>query len=103
MKTKFYTKEVLQKLEAGIAERLEDSGDAIIDSSKSTTPVRTGKLLSSIEKSGVSDNSIAVGTDVEYAKYVEFGTVKMAPKYFLTKAFQQSIPAIQNIFKKEIQ
>lgn len=54
--------------------------------------VDTGRLRSSIshEVGKVGTTIVArVGTDVEYAKYLELGTSKMAPRPFLRPALTQ--------------
>jgi HK97 gp10 family phage protein len=47
--------------------------------------IDTGRLRNSVSHV-VSGDSVYVGTNVEYAPYVEFGTVKMAPNHFLKNA-----------------
>ena len=47
--------------------------------------IDTGRLRSSVSHV-VSWDSVYIGTNVEYAPYVEFGTVKMAPNHFLKNA-----------------
>lgn len=47
--------------------------------------VDTGRLRDSISHR-VHDDVVEVGTNVEYAIYVEFGTSKMAPNPFLRSA-----------------
>lgn len=54
---------------------------------KQAAPVRTGNLRNSIQTDVESDGLTAhVGTAVEYAAYVEFGTRRMAPRPFLAPA-----------------
>ena len=99
---KSYMNEVIKKLNDGINDRLSDSADVIQDNVKGLTPVKTGKLRESIERSGPSDGSIAVGTDVEYGKYVELGTRFISPRFFMTNGVRKSISKVVNIFSKEI-
>lgn len=47
--------------------------------------IDTGRLRNSVSHT-VSDKSVYVGTNVEYAPYVEFGTVKMEANHFLKNA-----------------
>jgi HK97 gp10 family phage protein len=54
---------------------------------KVLAPVRTGNLRNSIQTDVESDGLTAhVGTGVEYAAYVEFGTRRMAPRPYLAPA-----------------
>lgn len=70
-------------------------------------PVRTGRLKNSLfwdadyERQG---NTIvgAVGTNVEYAPYVEFGTRRMSARPYLRPAVENNANAINSIFASEI-
>lgn len=70
-------------------------------------PVRTGRLKNSLfwdddyERRG---NTIvgAVGTNVEYAPHVEFGTRRMSSRPYLIPAVEQNINTINSIFSSEI-
>jgi HK97 gp10 family phage protein len=54
---------------------------------KVLAPVLTGNLRNSIQTDVESDGLTAhVGTGVEYAAYVEFGTRRMAPRPYLAPA-----------------
>jgi HK97 gp10 family phage protein len=48
--------------------------------------LRTGELRDSIEYTVVSEHEAWVGTDLEYAKFLEFGTSRMPPRSFLVSA-----------------
>lgn len=48
--------------------------------------IDTGRLQKSISNKPAA-SSVSVGTNVEYAIYVHFGTRKMAPNAFLKNAF----------------
>lgn len=65
---------------------------------KSKTPVRTGRLRDSIQIDGTSlspyQYQAYIGSDVEYANAVEFGTVNSAPKPFM----RSSINGYEPIF-----
>ena len=65
-------------------------------------PVRTGRLRSSITHS-VQGKTAYIGTDVEYAAYVEYGTSRMAPRYYLTNAIQSHIEEYVDILKAYLQ
>jgi HK97 gp10 family phage protein len=68
---------------------------------KQMAPVDTGRLRSSIshrldyEGSGIAGDGPGfvgiVGTNVEYAPHVEFGTVRMGPQAFLRPGVEQAV------------
>jgi HK97 gp10 family phage protein len=61
---------------------------------KRMCPVDTGRLRSSIthEVGGDAEGMVArVGTNVEYAKYLEYGTSRMSARPFLRPALQAAI------------
>lgn len=53
---------------------------------KARAPVDTGRLRDSIHTARDADGAELVGTEVEYARFVEFGTVNMAAEPFLRPA-----------------
>lgn len=53
--------------------------DELVTRTQDRTPVRTGRLRDSIQVSTVSDDGGEYGSDVEYAGYVENGTIYMEP------------------------
>lgn len=57
---------------------------------KGRVPVKTGNLRRSIHMEPVDRTHALVGTDVEYAPYVEYGTRKMAARPYLTPAVELS-------------
>lgn len=92
----------LNELHAILGEKLEESAEVVRDAAKEICPVRTGKLQNSIEENTDKDELVAtVGSDVEYAPYVELGTRKMPPKAFLRGGLIQSITFIKAIFSKQ--
>lgn len=58
--------------------------------------VDTGRLRGSITHRMIDKTSAEVGTNVEYGPYIEFGTKKMAPRPFLTGAFEKNKKIIQD-------
>lgn len=55
---------------------------------KKETPVDTGRLRAGIF-SKFGENEGLVGTHVAYAEFVEYGTVKMAPRGMFAKGLKQ--------------
>ena len=61
--------------------------------------VDTGRLRNSISHR-VHDDSVEVGTNVEYATYVEFGTRKMRPNNYLRSAVGDHLPEYKELLKE---
>lgn len=83
--TKDNTKEVLSALEKAIERGLEAIGLTAEGHAKRITPVDTGRLRNSI--SHATDGEAAyIGTNVEYAPYVELGSRGKDGKHMLQRA-----------------
>lgn len=52
--------------------------------------VDTGNLLNSIQIDKLNSKEFSIGTDVEYAKYLEYGTNKMNPRSHFTNTAERS-------------
>lgn len=59
-------------------------------------PVDTGRLRASITHE-VDGDAVNVGTDVEYASYVEYGTSKTKAQPFLEPAITENMDSYQQI------
>lgn len=79
------TKEVLSALEKAKKRGLEAIGLVAEGYAKEETPVDTGRLRNSISHTADEDAAY-IGTNVEYAPYVELGARGRAPIHFLKKA-----------------
>lgn len=94
-----YSKEV----QNGITKQIAASTLTIESQAKVNTPVDTGRLRSSIN-SVIKPNVGVVATNVEYAPFVEFGTVKQSAKPFLYPAWnaqrQKFLNALRSLLKK---
>lgn len=98
--------QIRENLQKGLAE----AGEIVVSEAKAMCPVSTeatrpggphGELRASINKS-VSGNSCTVGTNTEYAPYVEFGTCKMAAQPFLVPALLNNVDEITEAVKQSI-
>lgn len=70
---------VLKAKEEDIEKALETIGKVAVRYAKELCPVDTGNLRNSISHEvDMSDNSVAIGTNIKYAPYVEFGIGKFA-------------------------
>lgn len=71
-----------------VMKELVKGGLAIEADAKKLCPVRTGNLMRSIHTEK-TDDEVSVGTPVEYAPFVEFGTSKMEAQPYLQPAFEK--------------
>ena len=71
-------------------------GDAVL-----RAPVDTGNLRASITHRVDGDEAI-IGTNVEYAPYLEFGTSKQSPQPYLRPALDENKSQVRNIMGKII-
>lgn len=83
--TKDNTKEVLSALDKAIERGLEAIGLMAEGHAKKNTPVDTGRLRNSISHA-VEDKAAYIGSNVEYAPYVELGSRGRDGKHMLQRA-----------------
>lgn len=92
---------VLSALADATRDALMAVGEDAVGDIRKVTPVDTGRLRNSIayaielssqldSRFGGEDNAVLIGTNVEYGKYLELGTVKMPKGYPFIK------PTIEN-------
>ena len=79
------TEEVLSAMEKAIERGLEAIGLTAEGHAKKETPVDTGRLRNSISHA-VEDKAAYIGTNVEYAPYVELGARGRDGKHMLQRA-----------------
>ena len=77
--------EVLSALDHGVHNALEAIGMTAERYTKEKTPVDTGRLRNSMAHA-VKDDSVYIGTNVEYGPYVEFGTRRNKAHHMLQMA-----------------
>jgi len=80
------------------AAALLQTGADIVDLTKQITPVDTGALKQSYGAVPINNYTVHIGSDMEYAPYVEFGTSKMSAQPHLVPAMVRA----QNIFFKRL-
>lgn len=79
MENKWNDKAILAAIRRRIIDKLEVAGKFVEDSAKLLVAVDTGNLKGSIHhKVDEQELSCIIGTNVEYAPYVEFGTGEFA-------------------------
>jgi len=86
-------------LEKAIPRALKLSGLVVEGKAKLLAPVDTGRLRNSIKSVMQSKTVVRVGTNVFYAKFMEFGTVFISPRPFLRPALRLSKNKIKQIFR----
>ncbi len=92
-------KEVMRKFEeaAGVDvfPAIQMGARMVQRAAKAIVPVRTGNLRNSLHVKHFKQlNTSIVYTVVEYAPYVEFGTIKMRARPYLRPAYHITKPAI---------
>lgn len=98
IEVKIKDKEVLAQIDSLIEQKLKEACVLVQDTAKQNCPVDTGRLQGSITYA-VEGKEGAVGSNVEYAPYVEGGTYKMAARHFLQSAGDSNRQRIINLFK----
>lgn len=95
------SKEVLSALEKAIQRGLEAIGMTAEGHAKKITPVDTGRLRNSI--SHATDNEAAyIGTNVEYAPYVELGSRGREGKHMLQRAASEHADEYKRLMEDSI-
>lgn len=92
---------VVEAIDRALAEAMDDIGAAMQSHAQQLCPVDTGRLRNSITyrlggggydfpgygaEVSASEHSVSVGSDVEYAAYVELGTSRTRAQPFLRPA-----------------
>lgn len=81
------TSEAAEGIRGAVAAALEEIGLVAEGHAKRLCPVDTGRLRGSITHvTRPSENAVYIGTNVEYAPYVENGTRRQRPQPFLKPA-----------------
>ena len=97
MKIEWYGDKVIQSVENAKRGGLEAASLIVEADATLRAPVDTGNLRSSITHKVVSDEEARVGTNVEYAPWVEGGTSKMAAQPFLRPALDNNKSRIEKM------
>lgn len=89
--------------ESALLTALDACGALVETQAALLAPVDTGLLKKSITHRVVDTprgGDAEIGTDVEYAPFQEFGTVKNAPQPFLTPALNEEAPRVEAILRR---
>ena len=96
-----WNQDVIDKINRETLKRLTVAAELVETSAKINAPVDTGRLRASINYS-VEKDVAKVGTNVEYARAIEYGSSKKAPEGFLRPAVDENIRRIKNIMGAKI-
>lgn len=97
------TQAAVQNVKMAMLRALEEIGIVAEGYAKDKCPVDTGRLRDSISHS-VDDgnNAVHIGTNVEYAAYVELGTSRQKAQPYLRPAAQDHAEAYRGIVEKHM-
>lgn len=105
VKVTSHKQEFIDAKDAAIERALEIIGIKAERYAKALAPVDTGNLRNSISHSH-SEDTVYVGTNVEYAPYQEFGTSKMKAtnggKGYLRPSVQDHLSEYKHIVQNEL-
>ena len=90
--------EILNRLPDVVEAALEAIGLTAEGYAKELCPVDTGRLRNSISHA-VEGDAVYIGTNVEYAPYVELGTSKMRARPFLGPAAENHGQEYKELFE----
>jgi len=91
-----------RNMDAELAKAAKDGMIIYVEGpAKRNTPVDTGRLRSSIVTVADSE-TVATGTNVDYAPFQEFGTSRMKAHAFLRPAFDEGKSRVIDHISKEI-
>lgn len=98
------TEECAQGIVRAIDRALEEIGLAAEGYAKRACPVDTGNLRNSVTHAVESaEGAVYVGTNVEYAPYVEMGTRRTAAQPFLRPAATEHGSTYRGILKRNLE
>ncbi len=90
----------------GVTRALMAGALIVQNSAKERAPFLTGNLRRSIHSEVQDPMHVVVGTDVEYAPYLEFGTSRMPARPYLRPAFDEEkdrvIATVEGVLRAEI-
>lgn len=92
---------VMAAITAGAKIAFEEIGQSAERYAKEICPVDTGRLRNSISHA-VDDRSVSVGTNVEYAPYVELGARGRTPQPFIRPSIEDNLSSYQSVLVKHI-
>jgi HK97 gp10 family phage protein len=98
---KWHGDKAIKSMDQAVNVALTASALVVEGQAKALVPVDTGNLRNSITHE-LGKKEARVGTNVEYAPFVELGTVKMAAQPYLNPALEMNRSNIKKIFASAI-
>lgn len=95
-------KQVTDAVDAAVSRALEICGGKAESYAKMLCPVDTGNLRNSITHQRTGPKEEVIGSNVEYAPYVELGTKKMKSRPFLRPAAENHAAEYKAIIENEL-
>lgn len=96
-------KQVVDGIDSAIGVALEEIGLLAENYAAKKCPVDTGNLRASItHEVDAGDNAVYIGTNVEYAPYVELGTSRQKAQPFLRPAASEHGAQYRQVLKKAL-
>lgn len=80
---------------------LNDVGELVLNNAIALVPIQTGNLMRSLGYKVIGDE-VHIGTDVEYAPYVEYGTWKQEAQPYLVPSVESNKEEIIDIIVRGI-
>ena len=97
------TERVVDGIDSAIGAALEEIGLLAENYAARKCPVDTGNLRGSIAyEVDAGDNAVYIGTNVEYAPYVELGTSRQKAQPFLRPAASEHGTQYRQVLKKAL-
>lgn len=96
------SRQVIRDMESIAKNALRDTSLYVEGKAKLLSPVDTGDLRGSISHKFKNDKEVHIGTDVEYAVFVEKGTSRQSAQPFLTPSVENNIREIKKIFESHL-
>lgn len=87
------------------SDEIKNTALSIERNAKQRTPVDTGRLRGSIQSQfseSMGGVQADIGTNVEYANFIEYGTRKMAARPFLNPAFDEETQGLEDRIRDAI-
>lgn len=91
-----------EQVKNGLKDAIKECAFAIERDAKKNCPVDTGRLRASIttDTTKIDDYEATVGTNIEYATHVEYGTRKQSAKPYLRPAYNKNIEKLYTKVQK---
>jgi HK97 gp10 family phage protein len=86
-----------------VQQALSQTAQTVMMRARQLAPVKTGRLMQSIYVQMVAEYMFKVACYVPYALFQEFGTRYIMPRYFLTRALQESKSEFLSIMSLNLQ